>query len=215
MTGEGNQGYSVGYGRPVGPRNLRFKKQGPKMRSPFRFAPNFRSGSRGVLHPPIANGAADGASWIRAHTRGAPRPPSHRSRPSPAPGSAVPKPILYGAPGAPYKISSLRVTPDGTGDGGPGRDVIGRRGVPSAARHPVTRSHGVLRPEGPPRSGWFPVEGAPPWRRARLATYRGRLRNGGDEIAKSGTDILSGTSQGPPSPDPPTHRRPSRRPIAG
>ena len=185
------------------------------MRSPFRFAPNFGSGSRGVLHPPIANRAADGAPRTRSHSLGAPRPPSHRSRPSPAPGSAVPKPILYGAPGAPYKISSLRVTPDGTGDGGPGRDVIGRRGVPAAARHPVPRSHGVLRPEGPPRSGWFPVEGAPPWRRARLATYRGRLRNGGDEIAKSGTVTLSGTSQGPPSPDPPPHRHPSRRPIAG
>ena len=114
------------------------------MRRPFRFAPYFGSGSRGVLHPPIANGAADGASWILSHTRGAPRPPSHRSRPSPAPGSAVPKPILYGSPGAPYNISSLRVTPDGTGDGGPGLGGIGRRGVPAAARQLVPRSHGVL-----------------------------------------------------------------------
>ena len=41
------------------------------------------------------------------------------------------------------------------------------------------------------------------------------MRNGGDEIAKSGTVTLLGTSQGPPSPDPPPHRHPSRRPIAG
>ena len=100
------------------PSCTEFGVWGPSPR-PFRFAPNFGSGSRGVLHPPIANGAADGAPWIRSYTRGAPRPPSHRSRPSPAPEVPSPNQFCMGLL-APH-TKSLRVTPDGTGDGGPGR----------------------------------------------------------------------------------------------
>ena len=96
------------------PSCTEFGVWGPSPR-PFRFAPNFGSGSRGVLHPPIANGAADGASWILSHTWGAPRPPSHRSRPPPAPRSAVPIPNFVWAPGAAHLCTAH--TKIGLGDG--------------------------------------------------------------------------------------------------